>query len=118
MANEVKKLNTIAIASVKNVNGITDANLKKLNTLEFTGYTALTWATGNTIATSRDGHTQHGTATDGMITAGYNGSASLQSTEEFNGSTWGVISGGDLAFTDGSGGTFGFGTQGAAVNSG
>ena len=37
MANAVKKVNTVAIADIKNINGITDSNLKKLNTLEFTG---------------------------------------------------------------------------------
>ncbi len=37
MANEVKKVNTVAIADIKNINTITDSDLKKLNTLEFTG---------------------------------------------------------------------------------
>ena len=36
MANEIEKLNTIAIASIEKVNGITDANLQALNGLEFT----------------------------------------------------------------------------------
>ena len=37
MANEVTKLNGIAIGSITNVNGITDSNLSKLNGQEFTG---------------------------------------------------------------------------------
>ena len=43
MANEVKKVNTIAIADIKNINAITDADLKKLNTLEFTGTVLNAW---------------------------------------------------------------------------
>ena len=38
MANEVKNLNTIAIADIKNVNGQTDDNIKELNAQEFQGY--------------------------------------------------------------------------------
>ena len=38
MANNVKKVNTIAIADIKNINGITDDNLKNLNAEEFQGY--------------------------------------------------------------------------------
>ena len=37
MANEVKKVNTIAIADIKNINTQTDANIKELNGQEFTG---------------------------------------------------------------------------------
>jgi hypothetical protein len=37
MANEVTKVNGIAIGSITNVNGITDSNLSKLNGQEFTG---------------------------------------------------------------------------------
>lgn len=39
MANQVEKLNEIAIANIANFNDITDANLAKLNGLEFTGST-------------------------------------------------------------------------------
>ena len=37
MANEVTKLNGIAITSITDVNSITDANLAKINGKEFTG---------------------------------------------------------------------------------
>ena len=37
MANEVKKVNTIAIADIEAINTITDDNLQALNTLEFSG---------------------------------------------------------------------------------
>ena len=38
MANATEKVNTIAIASIEAINGITDGNLQALNGLEFTGY--------------------------------------------------------------------------------
>ena len=41
MANEVKNLNTIAIADIKNVNGQTDDNIKELNAQEFQGYSGV-----------------------------------------------------------------------------
>ena len=50
MANAVKKVNAVAIADIKNINGITDSNLKKLNTLEFTG----TPADAHTLISTHD----------------------------------------------------------------
>ena len=38
MANEVKKVNTIAIADIKNINSQTDDHIKELNAQEFTGF--------------------------------------------------------------------------------
>jgi hypothetical protein len=37
MANQIDKINTIALASIEKVNTLTDANIEKINTLEFTG---------------------------------------------------------------------------------
>ena len=37
MANEIEKVNTIAIADIEKFNGKTDDNIEKLNTLEFAG---------------------------------------------------------------------------------
>ena len=37
MANQIDKINTIALASIEKVNTLTDANIENLNTLEFTG---------------------------------------------------------------------------------
>ena len=37
MANQIEKVNTIAIADIEAINTITDDNLQALNTLEFTG---------------------------------------------------------------------------------
>jgi len=70
MANEIEKLNSIAIADIEKVNGKTDANIEKFNAFEFTGYTygGLSWATGST-----DTHRGGGAATgnvDAFIYAG------------------------------------------------
>jgi len=37
MANEVEKLNTIAIADIEKFNTFADSDIEKINTLEFTG---------------------------------------------------------------------------------
>ena len=37
MANEIEKVNTIAIADIEKFNGKTDDNIEKLNTLDFEG---------------------------------------------------------------------------------
>jgi len=55
MANEVTKLNGIAIGSITNVNGITDANLAKINSQEFTGTIDIATITGYTQAGSGGG---------------------------------------------------------------
>ena len=56
MANAVEKANTIAIASIQAINGITDDNLQALNGLEFTGtlpdsHTLIATATASSSAT-------------------------------------------------------------------
>ena len=48
MANEIEKLNTIAIADIEKVNTLTDDNIEDINTLEFTGFSPPAW--GNTRA--------------------------------------------------------------------
>ena len=53
MANQIEKLNTVAIASIEKVNTLTDAQIEKINTLEFAG-TVYTVATGGTITTDGD----------------------------------------------------------------
>jgi len=44
MANEIEKVNTIAIADIEKINGKTDDNIEKLNTFEFAGVTFPAWA--------------------------------------------------------------------------
>ena len=67
MANEVKKVNAVAIADIKNINTITDSNLKKLNTLEFTGVTdALTLISTHTVPDDYSGSTTSVNITSGI----------------------------------------------------
>jgi len=44
MANEIEKVNTIAITDIEKVNGKTDDNIEKLNALEFAGVSIPGWA--------------------------------------------------------------------------
>ena len=37
MANEIEKVNSVAIASIEKISSRTDANMDKINSLEFTG---------------------------------------------------------------------------------
>ena len=88
MANEVKKLNTIAVASIKNLNGITDANLKKLNGQEFTGYSALTWTNDDDFGDARQQAASAGTAGAAFVMGGYDGSSQLDTTKYHDGNSW------------------------------
>jgi len=71
MANEILKVNAIAIASIDTINNKTDAHIQAFNGLEFTGfiYDGLTWATGST-ETHRGGHSGTGTVDAFIIIAG------------------------------------------------
>ena len=73
MANQVDKVNGIAIASIDKVNGMTDANIQAFNSFEFAGVTfdGLTWATGGTYA-SRASNAFWGSIADGFMVGGYN----------------------------------------------
>ena len=51
MANNVEKVNGIAIGDIEKVNGITDANLEALNGEEFSGSSFMT-ATGGSVSTA------------------------------------------------------------------
>ena len=50
MANEVEKLNNVAVGDIETVNGKTDSNIEKVNSLELTGATYFS-ATGGTKTT-------------------------------------------------------------------
>ena len=88
MANEVTKLNGIAIASITKVNGQTDGDLAKFNGQEFTGYTALTWTNDDDLGTTRQQSTSAGTAGAAFVMGGYDGSSQLASTRYHDGSSW------------------------------
>ena len=53
MANEIEKINNIAIASIEKLNAKTDANIQAVNGFELTGESFIV-ATGGSIATSGD----------------------------------------------------------------
>lgn len=73
MANEIEKVNTIAITSIEKINTRTDDNIQELNTLEMTGqtylsdlaYGGLTWTSATAVTA-----TSYGTAHIGSATAG------------------------------------------------
>ena len=71
MANNVLKVNGIAIADIAKINGQNDTDLAKLNGEEFTG-TTYTVATGGTITTDGDYkvHTFNSSGTFTVTTAG------------------------------------------------
>ena len=74
MANQVDKVNGIAIASIDKVNGMTDANIQAFNSFEFTGvipYGGISWATGGTYS-SRASNAFWGSIADGFMVGGYN----------------------------------------------
>jgi len=99
MANQVKKVNNVAITDIKNINGQTDANIKELNTQEFTGLSAGTWsASSASLGTARStffsaqGSTRAAMAViGGLNTSGLSGR--LSSEEEYNGATDAISSG-------------------------
>ena len=99
MANQVKKVNNVAITDIKNINGQTDANIKELNTQEFTGLSAGTWSSSSaSISTARTrfysalGSTRTAMAIiGGLNTSGLTGR--LSSEEEYDGSGDSISSG-------------------------
>ena len=107
MANEIEKLNTIAIASIEKVNGITDANLQALNGLEFTAaYAGLSWASATSISVTTVDMCAGGTTSAGFVFGGTAGGSIIGSSQEWDGSSW--SGGGALSATrdtHGGGGT-------------
>ena len=53
MANEIEKVNGIAIADIEKINGMTDANMEHVSGLELSAQEFIT-ATGGSIATNGD----------------------------------------------------------------
>jgi len=84
MANNVVKVNSIAIASIAKINGQNDADLAKLNGEEFTGgFPGLTWSTSTVANTTFFGGLQIGTSSAGGIIIG-----DKVTLNEWNGSSW------------------------------
>jgi len=99
MANQVKKINTLALSNIKKLNTLADAQLKKVNTLEFTGTVpAGSYSTSSaTLSTARSRSGGFGTTRAASATVGGNNTSStkLVSTEEYNSGS--IASGGNLA---------------------
>lgn len=72
MANQVDRVNGVAIASIEAINGMTDANIQAFNSFEFAGFTydGITWTVGATD-THRGGHGGTGTVEAFLIVGGY-----------------------------------------------
>jgi len=100
MANEVKKVNTIAITDIKNINAITDTNLKELNLLEFTGIVDFTWSTGGVYPSGLQSHGGAGTQLAALSVGGHDGTNYLASCGEYTGpatSTWSQVGVGSMS---------------------
>jgi hypothetical protein len=90
LANQVDKVNGVAIASIEKVNGMTDANIQAFNSLEFTGvapWGGLTWTAGADYTfVSSTGYT--GTIAEGFMAGGYKPSSRTKVTTKYNGTSW------------------------------
>ena len=98
MANQVEKLNNIAVASIEKLNGLTDASMEKVNGLEFTGLTiASSYSVASaTLSTARSRCAGFGVCRAASAVVGGNDTSEnkLSSTEEYNSGT--IESGGNL----------------------
>ena len=86
MANQVEKLNTIAIANIEAINGLNDTAIEAINGLEFTGvipYTGITWSTDDVLPADVGAGVKMGVI---GATAILNGST--KATYEHDGSSW------------------------------
>ena len=98
MANQVEKLNNIAVASIEKLNGLTDASMEKVNALEFTGLTiASSYSVASaTLSTARSRVGGFGVSRAASAAVGGNDTSEnkLSSTEEYNSGS--IASGGNL----------------------
>ena len=106
MANNVLKVNGIAIADIAKINGQNDADLAKLNGEEFvSAFGGITWSTDDTVPASGGGGKFGNVGAQGFT----NGIS--KATYEHNGSSWSTTGSTSGEHDVGGGG----GTQGAAV---
>ena len=88
MANQIDKLNGIAIGDIAKFNGLEDSDIEKLNGLEFTGIVDFTWSTGGVYPSGLQAHGAAGTQTAALAVGGHDGSNYLASCGEYNGTAW------------------------------
>ncbi len=99
MANQIEKIDGIALTSIEKLDGRTDANIEKLNSREFAGLSTGTWSassaslgTGRTRFYSAQGTTRDAMAViGGLNTSGLTGR--LATEEEYDGSGDSISSG-------------------------
>jgi len=114
MANQIEKLNNIALTSIAKVDALTDANIEKVDALEFAGLSTGTWSassaalgTGRTRFYSAQGTTRDAmSVVGGVNTSGLTGR--LATEEEYDGSGDSISSGqsiGISGFMGGAGST-------------
>ena len=111
MANNVVKVNSIAIANIAKINGQTDDDLAKLNGEEFTGYTysGITWSSGDNLPVASTNVIMCGKVGAALYV---NAGLSSPLSYEHDGSSWSGSTGtGGAKHSAAQGG----GTQGAAV---
>ena len=129
MANEIEKLNHVALTSIEKFNGLTDANMQALNGREWTGLTTGTWSEAGNMSTGRSRMGNIGTVYTAMLFAAGNeddpvsAANYLSTSEEWNGSSTSTTGGGGLAsarqsLCAGGSQTAGFVTGGLINNSG
>jgi len=98
MANEIEKLNAIAIGDIEKFNGKTDSNIEKINSFEFTGGPSHVWTTVGDMNTATSGAGQgFGAVNTAVIVAGGYDGAFVDNTLHRNGTTWETE--GDLSAT-------------------
>ena len=67
MANEIEKVNTIAIADIEKFNGKTDDNMEKINAFEFTGVVLPAWAGTRGVVLGGAGNISGSTTSTSLI---------------------------------------------------
>ena len=98
MANEITKLNAIAIGDIAKFNGLTDSDIEKLNALEWSSGPSHVWTEVGAMGTAMSGAGQgFGAVNTAVVVAGGYESAFVDNTQERNGTSWGT--GGDLSAT-------------------
>ena len=98
MANEIEKLNAIAIGDIEKFNGKTDSDIEKLNAFEWSSGPSHVWTTVGDMNTATSGAGQgFGAVNTAVIVAGGYDGAFTDNTLHRDGTTWGTE--GDLSAT-------------------